>query len=70
MKETVIERFAALLREFEGDLPQVIGVGVVHCVRGNATGVTAALIYHWRLGAVFVVAAGDGVDLGTGGQED
>lgn len=51
-------------------MPQAIVVGVVHCVRANATGVAAALISDWRLGAVFVVTAGDGVDLGTGGQED
>jgi hypothetical protein len=68
MQETLIER--SLLSEFEGDLPQAIGVVVVHCVRGNATGVAAALIWHGGLGAVFVVTAGDGVDLGTGGQED
>jgi hypothetical protein len=40
MQETLIER--SLLSEFEGDLPQAIGVVVVHCVRGNATGVAAA----------------------------
>jgi hypothetical protein len=48
-------------------MPQAIGVGVVHCVRANATGVAAALISDWRLGPVFVVTAGDGVDFGTGG---
>jgi hypothetical protein len=42
MQETLIER--SLLSEFEGDLPQAIGVVVVHCVRGNATGVAAVLI--------------------------
>ena len=48
-------------------MPQAIGVGVVRCVRANATGVAAALISDWRVGPVFVVTAGDGVDFGTGG---
>jgi hypothetical protein len=56
------------LNQLVGDLPEALGVFGVKYVGRNPTGVADALMYHGRLGAVFEVAAGDALDVGTGGQ--
>jgi hypothetical protein len=47
-------------------LPEALGIVGVKHIGGDATGVALAFMYHRRLGAVLVVAAGDPFDIRTG----
>ena len=43
---------------------------MVECVGGDASGMVGALSYWCRLAAVFVIAAGDALDVGAGCQQN
>ena len=59
-----------LTGELVGDPPEPLGVVAVECVGGDASGMVGALSYRCRLAAVFVIAAGDALDVGAGRQQN
>jgi hypothetical protein len=60
------QRSSTLLGELAGDLPEPFGVVVIEGIRRDTSGMVGALADGRSLGAVFVVAAGDTLDVGTG----